>query len=560
MKTLKQLITESVNEYLREIEEAGNENAVIEKMKSCEEAIAVRERKIKMDGIEEAMHDMIDPKKIKELQKEVKVIEKTLKKYQKQLEKLKSKNKHVGAEDTEDSTEEPEEIIDEGMEDDMNEYGLEHDPNQIGDKDKDGDIDVEDSLVNEVLTPEEEKELIEIEEYIRYEGNSQGAGPGNKKIGERYEELKAKQNQMPAPPEELNIDINESFLYMQKLAGLITEGQYQAKKKVLNRKKSIAEGMDENLVVTYIKNKADYPEKGLADGFHEYEGKTVKYIVGYDENDEYDEIGYIYAKNNDIKSYSDDELDNAFMISLAEGQYQAKKKALNRKKSIAEGVDENFEALMDAVDEYYEPNTPKHKKLSNAVEKALNNGDIDTMDFSDSPSSPYNTVARIAKKMEETDISKQNISSEKAVEKAISLAPKLEKSSELDTLAQKVANDPKLIAQMEKALQKGGINLNENEDNLSIQDMKTIALNFAKKGEQMLQESEEVDWDDAAAGAYMASFIGGGVAVGLSSALYTTLLSIFPFTLFLVGGPAIIGAIAGVALVALARKVYTMTN
>jgi hypothetical protein len=133
MKTLKQLITESVNEYLREIEEAGNVKCSSSKnRKSCEEAIAVRERKINKEGIEEAMHDMIDPKKIKELQKEVKVIEKTLKKYQKQLEKLKSKNKHVGAEDTEDSTEEPEEIIDEGMEDDMNEYGLEHDPNQIG--------------------------------------------------------------------------------------------------------------------------------------------------------------------------------------------------------------------------------------------------------------------------------------------------------------------------------------------------------------------------------------------------------------------------------------------
>ena len=231
MKTLKQLITESVNEYLREIEEAGNVESMEAKIGRCEEAIAVRESKINKEGIEEAMHDMIDPKKIKELQKEVKIIEKTLKKYQKQLEKLKSKNKHVGAEDTEDSTEEPEEIIDEGMEEDVNEYGLEHDPNQIGDKDKDGDIDVEDSLVNEVLTPEEEKELIEIEEYIRYEGNSQGAGPGNKKIGERYEELKAKQNQMPAPPEELNIDINESFLYMQKLAGLITESQYQARKK-----------------------------------------------------------------------------------------------------------------------------------------------------------------------------------------------------------------------------------------------------------------------------------------------------------------------------------------
>ena len=138
MKTLKQLITESVNEYLREIEEAGNVNSMLEKMKSCEEAIAVRERKINKEGIEEAMHDMIDPKKIKELQKEVKVIEKTLKKYQKQLEKLKSKNKHVGAEDTEDSTEEPEEIIDENMEDmeynmGMNDDEEMEDPEQRGD-------------------------------------------------------------------------------------------------------------------------------------------------------------------------------------------------------------------------------------------------------------------------------------------------------------------------------------------------------------------------------------------------------------------------------------------
>lgn len=209
MKTLKQLITESVNEYLREIEEAGNENAVMEKMRKCEEAIALREKKINKEGIEEAMHDMIDPKKIKELQKEVKVIEKTLKKYQKQLEKLKSKNKHVGAEDDEESTEE---IIDENVEDSSLEVEKE-------------------SFLNEVLTPEEEEELEEIEDYIRYEGNSYGAGPGNKEMGERYKKLKDKQNQMPAPPEELNIDINESFLYMQKLAGLITEGQYRAKLK-----------------------------------------------------------------------------------------------------------------------------------------------------------------------------------------------------------------------------------------------------------------------------------------------------------------------------------------
>ena len=172
MKTLKQLITESVNEYLREIEEAGNNEAIKRKMAKCEEAIALRERKINKEGIEEAMHDMIDPKKIKELQKEVKVIEKTLKKYQKQLEKLKSKNKHVGAEDTEDSTEEKEEIIDEVS---------------LGENDN------------------------EDEERYDEEGNV---------------DPNAQIDKM-----EYNYSLNESFLYMQKLAGIITEGQYQAKKK-----------------------------------------------------------------------------------------------------------------------------------------------------------------------------------------------------------------------------------------------------------------------------------------------------------------------------------------
>jgi hypothetical protein len=37
------------------------------------------------------------------------------------------------------------------------------------DKDKE-DIDVEDSLMDELLTPEEEEELGEIEDDIRYEG------------------------------------------------------------------------------------------------------------------------------------------------------------------------------------------------------------------------------------------------------------------------------------------------------------------------------------------------------------------------------------------------------
>ena len=206
MKTLKQLITESVNEYLREIEEAGNNEAIERKMAKCEEAIALRERKINKEGIEEAMHDMIDPKKIKELQKEVKVIEKTLKKYQKQLEKLKSKNKHVSAEDTEESTEEKEEIIDENVED-----------SPYNSKNKDNvnkfSLGMEDDMDNEE----------------RYDKNGNLDINGMYDAGANY--IGVTDTSIDKAMMDRKEPMNESFLHMQKLAGLITEGQYQARKK-----------------------------------------------------------------------------------------------------------------------------------------------------------------------------------------------------------------------------------------------------------------------------------------------------------------------------------------
>jgi hypothetical protein len=153
------------------------------------------------------------------------------------------------------------------------------------------------------------------------------------------------------------------------------------------------------------------------------------------------------------------------------------------------------------------------------------------------------------------EVEAKNISPENAVEKAISLTPKLEKSSELDALAQKIANDPNLVSQMEKALQKGGISLNENENNLDIQDMKTVALNFAKKGQQV--QEEETTWDDAAAGAYMGAFVGGGALAGSFS---SAIAAAIPMAASLFAGPAFVGALAGVALVALARKVYLLTK
>jgi hypothetical protein len=149
----------------------------------------------------------------------------------------------------------------------------------------------------------------------------------------------------------------------------------------------------------------------------------------------------------------------------------------------------------------------------------------------------------------------QELSPEKAVDKAINLASKLEKSSELDALAQKISQDPNLMKQMEKALQKGGITLNEDENNLDTQDMKTIALNFAKKGQQV--KEEEVTWNDSAAGAYMGAFVGGGALAGSFS---SAIAAAIPMAASVFAGPAFVGALAGVALVALARKVYLMTK
>ena len=102
-----------------------------------------------------------------------------------------------------------------------------------------------------------------------------------------------------------------------------------------NLKKYLAEGkLTENvtdLVVTYYKDKDTYDEKGLADGFHTEDGKKVKFIVGYDDMDEIDDIGYIYSKSGvDIETdYTEDDLDDAFMNSLNEVKKVVNEGALN---------------------------------------------------------------------------------------------------------------------------------------------------------------------------------------------------------------------------------------
>lgn len=88
----KQLIRESIQEYIREIDNKGNEAAVRAKMEACEEAIASRNKKIEMSESLEEMKDMVDPVKIKTLRSEIKTLEKSLNKYKKQLDKMDGKS------------------------------------------------------------------------------------------------------------------------------------------------------------------------------------------------------------------------------------------------------------------------------------------------------------------------------------------------------------------------------------------------------------------------------------------------------------------------------------
>ena len=197
MKDLKQLIRESINEYIRGIDEAGENAALEAKMNKTQEAIELREKKMKMEGLDEAYHDMLDKTKMKELSSEIKALKKSLAKYEKQLDKLKNK----GAKKVKDVEEK--EIVDENVED-----------SPYNPKNKDN--------VNRFSLGMEDNTEDDEERYDAY-GNQTDDGSydadGNLVDPEREIE-RAEYNR-----------VDESFLYMQKLAGLITEGQYRAKSK-----------------------------------------------------------------------------------------------------------------------------------------------------------------------------------------------------------------------------------------------------------------------------------------------------------------------------------------
>lgn len=196
---LRQLIRESIQEYIREIDEAGEKAAMEAKITKIGEAIALREKKCNMEGLDEAMKDMIDPAKVKNLKSEIKVLEKSLSKYKKQLEKIASKFKDSSETETEDK-----EIVDEVSlsENEGEDYNSMDDQELIQYAEQEG--------MEEMIVLDGEGGLANRDEVIEY-------------LSADYLEDSNEVENM----EETRLD--ESMLHMQKLAGIITEGQYKKK-------------------------------------------------------------------------------------------------------------------------------------------------------------------------------------------------------------------------------------------------------------------------------------------------------------------------------------------
>jgi hypothetical protein len=151
IEKLRSLIRESINEYIREIDDQGTGAMFEAKKQACEAAIEKREAKLRSIDENEELKEMVDNNKLKEIQKEIN----ELKKYHKKLEKLQSKHSNKGKK-------------------------------------------------KEMTTDAKTDEEAPVEEA----------------------DITAEMNMDEEP-------LNESFLKMQKLAGVITETQYNQKKKIL---------------------------------------------------------------------------------------------------------------------------------------------------------------------------------------------------------------------------------------------------------------------------------------------------------------------------------------
>jgi len=171
----------------------------------------------------------------------------------------------------------------------------------------------------------------------------------------------------------------------------------------------------------------------------------------------------------------------------------------------------------------------------------------------------FNRWQKLAGLINESEMNEE-ASAEQSVQKAMPYVSKIENNPMLDKAAEKIANDPTLLSQLQKILSKNGVqvNLNESTEELDSNDMKTLMLSFAKQSNQANEGmSNDDNKDDSSAVYSILSFIGGGY---IGASLSKIIIATIPASSSLFNGPGLIGSITGLALFLLARKVYLLAN
>ena len=175
--------------------------------------------------------------------------------------------------------------------------------------------------------------------------------------------------------------INEQFRRMQKIAGLITENESNE-----------SSDLEVKWAPEYYKNTKEYGddayhEMGLVTAPYAMVGdKKVKEIVGYfyDEDEEEDEeiIGYIFSKSGkDIESYSEDDLDDAFMkaVDIENNRLSESNTTENPINEESHSPDKMFELMQMYISNYHDGGMGAGAAL-NKIEDILD-GELDGYDI-----------------------------------------------------------------------------------------------------------------------------------------------------------------------------------
>jgi hypothetical protein len=236
LENLRSLIRESVQEYIKEIDQAANEAAMDARITKCEEAINMRESKLEKLRTLEEVSDVLDEAKVKNIEKEINELKKAKAKFEKQKEKMLNKGKKKEV---------------------------------VADTENDAPLDEADVTAEMDMSEETTEEAL-----------------------------------------------NESFLKMQKLAGVITESEYNKKKSLVENQLNEAVFFLTDEGTNLLMDKSKYMTKPGSDSgaYVVYDLSKPKGKSSFGDDDSTQKVGVWYSKES--KRPNQLETDDENMIKI----------------------------------------------------------------------------------------------------------------------------------------------------------------------------------------------------------------------------------------------------